>query len=113
MIYPTLWIFVQSAAGRDKHGQPLLSSRVRHKVSPVKLIFSDQHTTVRTDSSGTHGSAIEKTSNVVLLAKPGSGIKINDIVVIGPHSVKVIGVHDRYDAQGKWAHSELHCDTWK
>lgn len=113
MISTTFLIYVQASAGRDKHGQSLFGRQVAHRVCPVKLIFSDQHTTVRTDSSGTHGGAMEKTSNVVLLAKPKSGIKINDVITIGPHKVRVTAAHDRYDTQGNLAHIELHCDTWK
>ena len=113
MISATLLIYVQAAAGRDKYGQPVFGKEVTHRVCPVKLMFSDQHTTVRTDSSGTHGGGIERASNVVLLAKPKSGIKVNDVITIGPHKVKVTGAHDRYDTQGNLAHIELHCDTWK
>ena len=113
MIFPTLWITRQNANGRDKHGQPLLGPGVREKVCPVKLIFTNQHTTVRTDASASHGMAIETTSNVVLLALPRSKLALNDVLTIGSNKVRVIVRHERYDVAGTLDHIEIHCDSWK
>lgn len=113
MIIPTLRILRQTTQATDVHGQPVLTVGAWELVAPVKLIFSSQHTTVRTDSSGSHGSALEDVSNVVLLALPTSKVKIDDILTILDNKVTVTQTHRRYGVTGALDHIEIHCAIWK
>lgn len=113
MIFPTLWIGCQTPLGSDVHGQPLLGQLKRERVAPVKLIFDSAHTTVRTDSSGSHGHAYEVTANVVLLALPSSIIAIGDILTVLGNSVQVIERHPRYRVDGVLDHLRIGCTAWK
>lgn len=112
MIFPTLWVDILDRKSTDRYGQPKLAKIGRVKVAPVKLIFSDDHTTVRTDSSGSHGSALEQTSNVVVLVRPGTPVEKGDALMVLGHKVMVTKIHARYTVTGKHDHNELHCEAW-
>lgn len=113
MIYPTLRIEVHRMAGTDRNGQPLLVRQRDQMVAPVRLNFTSQHTTVRTDSSGTHGQAYEETADVTVLALPNSGIEIDDVLVVMGHKVRVSTKHPRFQVNGTLDHLQLKCVAWK
>jgi plasmid replication initiation protein len=113
MIIPSLLVKRQPAATSDLYGQPQLGAVTWEKVVPIKLKFTAQHTTVRTDSSASHGHAYETTSDVVILAMPRSKINIDDILTIGEYRVVVITKHPRYRVNGRLDHLEIHCAVWK
>jgi hypothetical protein len=113
MIFPTIWVDVQSPGGTDLHGQPILGPITCEKVAGVKLNFTSQHSTVRTDSGATHGHAHELSSDVVLLAVHTSKIQIDDILTLLAHQVKVVRRQPRYQATGIFDHVELGCIAWK
>ena len=112
MILPTLTITVEKSNGHDVYGQPAFAPGRKAKVCPIKLKFSTQHTTVRTDSSGTHGAADEAVADVVLLALPAAQIGEGDRLVINGHKVKVTAVHPRYEVGGRLDHYQLDCIAW-
>lgn len=113
MIIPTLRVRHLRKAGFDIHGKPQLSPPADIKVCPVKLVFEDKHTTVRTDSSGSIGHAQENTANVVLLALPATGVMVGDVIELLGERVEVFKVHDRFTVGGKHDHRELHCRAFK
>lgn len=113
MIIPTLRIRCQKAATNDVYGQPVLGRVTYEMVSPIKLEFTSQHTTVRTDSAASRGHGYETTSNVVFLALPTSKIGIDDILTIAGNQVFVITLHPRYRPNGRVDHIEIHCAAWK
>jgi hypothetical protein len=113
MIYPKLWIERRAQLGNDTYGQPMLGPVQRERVAPVKLIFNAVHTTVRTDSGGSHGHAYEDTANVVLLALRTSGIALGDILTVQGNEVRVIGRQERYRPNGVLDHLEISCTAWK
>lgn len=113
MIIATLWITCQSTVGSDAYGQPIYGQVWREKVAPVKLEFTNQHTTVRTDSSGSHGNAYETTANVVLLLLPNSKVAIGDTLTVNGNKVSVSQSHTRYRVTGLLDHIEIQCTAWK
>jgi len=113
MIFPTLWITRRPQLGDDTYGQPLLGPATREKVAPVKLIFTNAHTTVRTDSASSHGHAYETTANVVLLVPRTSKIELGDILSVQGHDVRVIDMHPRYRVNGTLDHTVIGCTAWK
>jgi hypothetical protein len=113
MIIPTLWITRQPQDQTDVYGQPKLGTVTKEMVAPVKLIFTNVHTTVRTDSSGSHGSAYENTANIIFLASMRSPIQIGDIITICGNKVVVTMTHVRYRVTGVPDHIEVQCASWK
>ena len=113
MIIATLWITCQTTSGHDAFGQPVLGPTWKEKVAPVKILFGSQHTTVRTDSSASHGNAYEVVADVVFLAKANSNISMNDTLTIHGNKVSVTGLHPRYQVTGALDHVEIHCSGAK
>jgi hypothetical protein len=111
MILPTLWVEVFDRKSADRYGQAKVARPVRVRVAPVKLIFSDDRTTVRTDSSASHGAARETVANVVVLANPRSPINKGDQLQILGRRVLVTAVHTRFTVLGVHDHDEFHCET--
>ena len=112
MILPTLWVEIFDASGTDRNGQPLLTAAGREKVAPVRLDFAAQKTTVRTDSSGSHGNARETVADIVILAVPKTRIRVDDVVSIHGNLVQVTGTHPRYTVTGTLDHFELSGQIW-
>ena len=113
MIFPTLLIDVYGVPRSDVYGQPIIINPIREKVAPVKLIFDNQHTTVRTDSAASHGNAYEGTANVVVLAGLSTKIELDCILGVCGNKVKVIYKHIRHRTTGEADHYEIRCIAWK
>ena len=113
MIIPTLLIKRHAPGTTDTYGQPRMGAVTYEMVAPVKLLFVNQHTTVRTDSAGSHGHAYEETANVVILAGARSKIDLDDILTIAGHKVVVTGMHPRHQVNGTLDHYQVTCDMWK
>lgn len=109
MIFPTIPVLIFSRIGTDIHGQAKFTPATAAKVAPVKLVFRVAHSTVRTDSSGSHGSASESTADVILLVRPGVQIKPDDELEVLGHRATVEAIHNRFSVDGKHDHNELHC----
>lgn len=73
----------------------------------VKLRQRLQHTTVRTDSSGSHGHADEAVVDGVLLLKKDENIKAGDILTVNGLRMRVTGITFRYTAMSKLDHLEV------
>lgn len=112
MILPTLMVEVQQQGDTDLYGQPVLSAPTRERVSPVKLNFTTQHTTVRTDSAATHGQAYEQVADVVILALPDTKIEINSIVTVMGRKVRADSKMARHTVRGALDHYQIHCVAW-
>ena len=112
MIHPTIWVDVYDRKSHDLYGQPKFTVAGRERVCPVMLQFTDQQTTVRTDSSGSHGSARETIAKVRILAVPKTKIQKGDVLGIHGQKVVVTLMHPRYTVTGVLDHYELHCAMW-
>lgn len=112
MIIPTLLVQVHKQAGFDLRGQPKMTAAAPVLVAPVKVKFTNQHTTVRTDSAGSHGHAEETAADVVLLVKLEARVAPGDMLVISGHKVRVASKHPRYSIAGKLDHYQLDCVAW-
>lgn len=112
MIIPTLKIEHHKAAGHDLFGQAKIKRQADQMVCPVRLVFDQQHTTVRTDSAATHGSAMEMTATCVLLFKPGTRVTVDDMLVVMGNKLRVIEKHPRYTVGGKLDHWQVKAVAW-
>lgn len=112
MIFPTLRVQVWKLTGSDVYGQPRFFRLKDELASPVRMDFTTQHTTIRTDSGGSHGQAQENVATVVILVRPNTAIKADSKLVIGEHTLRVIRITERYAANGPLDHYEIHCEQW-
>lgn len=112
MIIPTLKIEHHRAQGHDLYGQAQLKRLPDQMVAPVRLVFDQQHTTVRTDSAATHGSAMEMTATCVLLFKAGTRVTVDDMLVVMGNKLRVIEKHPRYTVAGKLDHWQVKAIAW-
>lgn len=112
MIIPTLKIEHHKVDGFDLHGQAKLRRLPDVMVCPVRLVFDQQHTTVRTDSAASHGAAMEMTATCVLLAKPKTTIRIEDMLVVMGNKIRVIEKHPRYTVTGHLDHWQIKATAW-
>lgn len=112
MIWPTLTVAISKMAGNDVFGQPQFVVVAPEKVSPVKLKFTAKHTSVRTDSTATHGHAYEAVADIVIMAVPATRMAINDRLLINGYAVRVVSKEPKYTVYGKLDHHEISCEMW-
>jgi hypothetical protein len=112
VIQPTIPCELYRNAGFDLHGQARLALVGRFKAAPVRLQFSQQHTTVRTDSAASRGSAMEEVSDVRVLVKPGVGVCVDDMVLMLGKKLRVVQVHPRYTVTGVHDHDQVQFTAW-
>lgn len=112
MIIPTLKFTVQPVLSRDVFGQPKLGKAVVEWCAPVKLNFAQQNSTVRTDSSATHGHAMEPAGTTVILVTTKSRVALDSVLVIMGNKLRVTKVHPRYTVGGQLDHYEVECQLW-
>jgi len=112
MIYPTLPVEIYVQGRNDVFAQPVFRRMPAERVCPVSLRFQTATTTVRTDSAGSKGHAREANAQVVVLALPGTQIRMDSKLVILGNSVRVVEIHPRFTVSGHLDHQEIHCVAW-
>lgn len=112
MLIPTLPVEIWRQVGLDAYAQPRFVKIGTPKAAPVKLIFTNQHSTVRTDSAASHGHASETVANVVLLFLPSVDLKPEDMIVLLGRKVRVREIHPRFTVKGKHDHNQVGCEAW-
>ena len=112
MIIPTLRVEHRSQIDTNVYGEPVFAPKRFEKVCPVKLMTITQHTTVRTDSSSSHGHASEQVKDVRLLALPTTKIRLNDELTVMGERMRVDKIFPRHRVTGALDHYELHCVAW-
>lgn len=112
MIYPTLPVRVFVKSGENAYAEPVFKRKPGEKVCPVRLSFTNETTTVRTDSAGSKGHAREDAAQVVLLAVPTTQIRVESRIEVLGKTLRVTGVHPRFTVTGALDHYELHCSVW-
>lgn len=102
-------VYVRRQGGFDLYGQAVFGPRIPTMCAVVKLVKSSQHTTVRTDSGGTHGRADEFVADAKILLPPGTQIDIGDRIDMadGFVSIEAKSIQPRYTALGRLDHLEI------
>jgi hypothetical protein len=109
---PTLTIQLYLTTGTDLYGQALLERQNDEKVAPIKLVFGQAHSSVRTDSSGSHGSAMEAVSSSSFLAVAKTKIEIECKVMLMGNPVRVIEKDPRFSVGGRLDHWHIKTIAW-
>src|SRR3569833_3178731 len=112
MFRPNQRCRIQLSGGKDVYGQPKPGAYVSEQCSVVKLLITNTKTSVRADSSASRGNARELHADCVLLLRPNTLVKIDDIVEIAEAKFKVSGRFPRHDAAGRLDHVEIHAMMW-
>jgi hypothetical protein len=112
MIIPTIPVKVWSVTGYDLHAQPILAAQPDEKICPVRLSYTVERTTVRTDAAASKGHAFENTAQVVILAVPRTKIVKGSRLELLEQVLRVVERHPRFTVAGVLDHYELHCDAW-
>lgn len=100
------------AAGKDVYGQSKPGTYVTEGCSIVRLMITNEKTSVRADSSATRGNAQEVQADCVLLLLPTTRARLDDIVEIGGAKFKISGRFPRHDVNGRLDHIEIHAMIW-
>jgi len=112
MLVPRVSCTLQRLNGSDQYGKEKLKFSVPIYCAVVKLSESSQKTSVRADSSGSRGKAIESTSDARLLFLPATDIKLGDRINIAGISLKVETVHTRFNIAGRVDHLQVDLAPW-
>lgn len=96
------------SATTDRRGEYTYSAPVSVPCAVVKLDLATQKTSVRADSSGSRGKAMEEGGNAVLLFPTYVAIAEADIVEVDGEVIEVIGIFPRRDVLGRLDHKEVH-----
>ncbi len=114
MIFPTVRCQIISYTEQvDDYGRQTFSSPFDSACSVVRLTTATKKTSVRTDSSGTGGSAKEIQADAILLFSPETNLKKNDRVDINGISLRVVEVQIRYGVfSNKPDHLEVDLEIW-
>lgn len=112
MFIPTIQVHIRKLAGHDLYGQPKWTIPVTEMVAPVRVEQGMRNTTVRTDSSATHGHALETESKVTLMFKPNSAVRKGDRVDMLGKRLRVVTVHERFTVAGQLHHIQVGLETW-
>lgn len=95
---------IRKPAGFDRFGQPKAGAVISELVAVVKFSVGVIKSSVRTDSSATHGRAVERVFDVVLLFSKDSSVAIGDQLFIQGETMNVTGRHPRFSTRGALDH---------
>jgi hypothetical protein len=113
MFRPNLKCRIQLASGKnDVHGQPIPGRFVNERCAIVKLVISNEKSSVRADSSASRGNAMEMEATSVILLERTSQANIDDIIAVSGVKLRIMARHQRYDVAGRFDHFEIHATMW-
>lgn len=113
MFRPNQTCRIQLASGKsDVHGQALPARFVSERCSIVKLVISNEKSSVRADSSASRGNAMEFEAASVILLPAATQAKIDDIIAVTGVKLRIMALHQRFDATGRHDHTEVHATFW-
>jgi hypothetical protein len=113
MFRPTLPCKIQLASGKnDVRGQPIPGVLVAEKCAIVKLVISNEKSSVRADSSASRGNAQEMEATSVILLGAATRARIDDIIIVAGHQLRIKSMQMRYDASMRLDHYEINATMW-
>lgn len=113
MFRPNLPCRIQLSSGKnDVYAQPIPGSQVSERCAVVKLIISNEKSSVRADSSASRGNAMEEEAMSVILLQSTTKANIDDIVEVSGVKLRIKAKHARYDVSGRLDHYEIQATFW-
>lgn len=111
-MFPTKCKIYQPGAV-DIYGQQATGASSDDRCAVVKLISTDDKTPVRRDSSASRGMARELVDDARLLFPSTSKIALDWGIDVLGMKLKVVKLHKRFDAAGRFDHIELDAILWQ
>ena len=105
MFTPNMQASLRTMLSRNLDGEEVYAEAVPMALSIVNLLSASQKTSVRTDSSATHGQADEMASNGKILTQ--MPVNVDDLIAVAGGTFRVRGVHPRYTVFGIFDHYEV------
>ena len=106
MFLPNKLCYIRKCVGHNIYGESLLGKKQLTKCAIVKLIGEHTKTTVRSDVGASKSHAVDQTEDAVILLPPLTKVNINDVIDVADTSIKITGIHPRYNIYGKLEHLE-------
>lgn len=107
IFFPNLDATLQRKSGFDIYGQPVWGPAVPIRIAVIRFAFSAQKTSVRADSSASHGRSEEDVANTIVLTRPEVTVAHGDRMVVEGIAHEVVGFFPRRDLQGVLRHHEV------
>ncbi len=113
MFRPNQSCTIVVASGRtDVYGQPLAATRVAERCAVVRLITTNQPSSVRADSSASRGAAKEVVSDSLILLAKSTAANIDDLIEINGSKLRILSKHPRFAINGRLDHYEITASIW-
>lgn len=113
MFRPNLACRIQLSSGEnDVYGQPIPGQYVTERCAVVKLVASNEKSSVRADSSASRGNAMEMEALSTILLTTRTRARIDDIVEVAGYKLRVQAMHPRFDVNGRFDHYEVNATMW-
>lgn len=97
----------------DVRGQPIPGRIIAERCAVVKLLVTNEKSSVRADSSASRGNAQEMEATSIILLSIMTQANIDDIILIAGVELRIKGRHPRFDVTGALDHFEMHAILWK
>lgn len=112
MFRPNLTCRIQLSGGNDVYGQPLPGTYITERCSIIKLMITNEKSSVRADSSASRGNAMELETHSVLLLTPKTKAKIDDVIEINGYKLRIMGMFARHNLNGVLDHYQVEARMW-
>lgn len=113
MFRPNINCRIQLASGKnDVRGQPIPGRLVTERCAIVRLVVSNQKSSVRADSSASRGNALEMEADSKLLLQSITQAKIDDIIIVDGYKLRIMSMEPRHDVSGRLDHFEITATMW-
>lgn len=100
-------------SGTDKYGEPSFATAVTVKCGVVRLVMSDDRTSVRTDKSASRSSAEETVAQNSKILFPSNVLPVKgDKFVIHGFSLRIVSIEPRVSIAGAVDHYECKLEIW-
>lgn len=113
MFRPNLTCSIEQKSGYDIYGIAIHGEVKTEHCALVRNLVSSVKTSVRTDSSASHGNAQEIQADVLVLVYPKTTATIGAVIGIGDERFMVKSKQGRYSIAGRLDHYEMGCVFWE
>lgn len=98
--------------GFSVRGQPSFSDAEEVLLAVIRLDFSTERTSIRTDKSGSQARAEENTIKARFLIEPGVKPRTGDRLSVLGYDIRLVSVFPRLDQLGGLSHYQVDGEIW-